>query len=69
MRLLSANMLVCIVKGCQNSFPLQIVATGLERADTELNPDFILHMLPRIEWNALVTMANEVDRISYIICT
>ena len=60
MRLLSANMLVCIVKNCINSFPLQIVATSIEKADTDFNPEFILHILPRLEWSAFINMAKEV---------
>lgn len=60
MRLLAANMLVCIVKGCQNNFPLQIVPTRVEQEESEANVDFVLHMLPRIEYPALVQMAKEV---------
>lgn len=60
MRLLSANMLVCIVKGCANSFPLQIVPTKVEQEESEPNLDLVLNVLPRLEWAALCQMAKEV---------
>ncbi len=66
MRLLAANMLVCIVKGCQNNFPLQIVPTRVEQEESEANVDFVLHMLPRIEYPALVQMAKEVRKRQYL---
>ena len=60
MRLLSANRLICVVKGCTNNFPLQIVPTKVEQEESDCNADFIMHMLPRLEYAALVQMATEV---------
>lgn len=61
MRLLTHNLLVCNVKGCSvNNYPLKIKPTAVEKQETEFNPDFVRHMLPKLDWNALCIAAKDV---------
>jgi hypothetical protein len=62
MRLLTHNMLMCNVKGCStNNFPLQLKATSIQKEESEFNPDFVKHMLPKLDYNALVTACKDVS--------
>merc|ERR1712166_764749 len=61
MRLLTHNMLESPVKGVNERFPLQIESESLEVSEQEFNPDFIVHMFPRLEWTALVEAANTLQ--------
>ncbi|PVV04251.1 hypothetical protein BB560_001251 [Smittium megazygosporum] len=64
MRLLTHNMLKCHVKNCPDqskNFPLRIQEAQIEQIETELNPEFINRMLPRLEWDALVSTAKSID--------
>ena len=61
MRLITHNMLMCNVKGCkQNNFPLHIKAAKVEKLESEFKPDFIKHIIPKLDWKALVIAAKEV---------
>ena len=63
MKLLTANFLTCAVKACKSSsasFPLHFRDAELEQVDMEYNPQFLKNLLPRIEWDALRTVASEV---------
>ena len=61
MRLVTHNILMCNKKGCtQEHFPLHIEATKIEQRASEFNADFIRHMLPKLEWHALVSGAKDV---------
>eukprot|EP01089_Gocevia_fonbrunei_P018860 TRINITY_DN648_c0_g1_i1.p1 TRINITY_DN648_c0_g1~~TRINITY_DN648_c0_g1_i1.p1 ORF type:complete len:123 (-),score=28.49 TRINITY_DN648_c0_g1_i1:80-448(-) len=61
MRLLTQNMLQCNVKGCdKDNFPLTIKATELKREETEFKSDFIVHIIPKLDWDALVKSAKDV---------
>jgi hypothetical protein len=54
-------MLQCHVKGCsKDNFPLKLEEVEVEKEEQEFNPDFIRHMLPKIEWNALRGTAHSV---------
>jgi multifunctional methyltransferase subunit TRM112 len=54
-------MLMCNVKNCKtNNFPLKIKATQVERVESEFRPEFIKHMLNKIDWTALVSAAKDV---------
>jgi len=66
MRLLTHNMLMCSKKSCSRgngttNFPLQIKATKMERQESEFNKEFIVHMLPKLDWPALVKAATELS--------
>lgn len=55
MRILSHNMLMCNVKGCvSNNFPLIIRATQVENIESPFNPEFVINVLPKLDWPALV---------------
>lgn len=50
-------MLVCVVKGCEDNFPLYVEGTKVEQtedyADEEVfNPEFIKSLIERVDWNA-----------------
>lgn len=53
MRLLCHNMLQCHIKGVVNGYPLKIEAEKVETRETDYEPDFLRHIFPRIQWDAL----------------
>eukprot|EP01137_Pigoraptor_chileana_P034724 Opistho-2@27699 len=62
MRLLTHNMLKCHVKGCiKDNFPLRIEVDELVKEEAELNPDFIRHIIGKLDWAALVATAKSLD--------
>lgn len=64
MKLITHNMLQCNVKGCTtNNFPLDIKANEVAKEETEFRPDFIRHMLPKLDWKALVSAAEQVRAV------
>eukprot|EP00656_Telonema_subtile_P001076 TRINITY_DN10514_c0_g1_i1.p2 TRINITY_DN10514_c0_g1~~TRINITY_DN10514_c0_g1_i1.p2 ORF type:complete len:117 (+),score=35.80 TRINITY_DN10514_c0_g1_i1:149-499(+) len=54
-------MLESPVKGVNERFPLQIESESIEITEQEFNPEFIVHMFPRIEWAALVEAASALE--------
>ncbi|CAN7065482.1 unnamed protein product [Brassica oleracea var. botrytis] len=60
MRLIVHNMLTCNIKGVVNKFPLRIEAEKVIKKDVDFNPDFLRHMLAKIEWKALVDGARSM---------
>ena len=65
MKLLTHNMLQCHVKGVRNGFPLAIAASDagaleVEVREADLDADFLRHIVPRLDWGALVTAAGQV---------
>lgn len=71
MRILTHNMLKCNVKNCnKDNFPLKIVSDKIETIESEFNKDFVINVLPKLEWDALVQGAKDVCVIiSYYIFT
>lgn len=67
-RLITHNLLACHVKGCtSNNFPLAFKDVQIELREAEMNPDFLRGFLPKIDWNALVGAAREVNTlVSYL---
>ena len=57
MKLLTHNLLRSNVKGVKKGFPLKIEAIKVEEKETEFNPEFVLSMLERIDWEALKNAA------------
>ncbi|CAM9655621.1 unnamed protein product [Chrysoparadoxa australica] len=55
MRLITHNLLKCNVKGVaqDGGFPLIIEAQEIRNTEQEMDPEFILSMLPKLEWQAL----------------
>ncbi|KAK7542515.1 uncharacterized protein J3D65DRAFT_664880 [Phyllosticta citribraziliensis] len=63
MKLLTLNFLTCARKACKTSaaaFPLHPRDAELEVVETELNLPFISNILPRLDWEAMRTLAAEL---------
>jgi hypothetical protein len=60
MRLLTHNQLICVKAGCVNNYPLQLELKSVEQVETELNPDFIVHILPNVDYKVLHAVATQV---------
>jgi hypothetical protein len=63
MKLLTLNFLTCAVKACKsspNSHPLHPKDAELVQDDIDLNPEMIINVLPRLDWQALRTTSSEV---------
>lgn len=63
MKLLTLNFLTCAVKTCKSSpasFPLHPKEAELEQIETDLNPLFITNILPRLDWDAIKSLSQEV---------
>lgn len=50
----------CGEQGVVNGFPLKIVAKETREQEADFNADFLVHMLPKMEWGALVSAAKEI---------
>lgn len=67
MKLLTTNFLTCAVKACRGTaeaYPLHFSECELESTDIEYNPAFILNIMPRIEWDALVKVCQQLGNHS-----
>ncbi|KAL2152087.1 hypothetical protein VTH82DRAFT_5271 [Thermothelomyces myriococcoides] len=63
MKVLTLNFLTCAVKSCKtaaDSFPLHPKDAELVSDDVELNPQLLVNLLPRLDWNALRITATEL---------
>jgi hypothetical protein len=63
MKLLTLNFLTCARKSCKSSpaaFPLHPREVELEQIEVDLNPLFIRNMLPRLDWEAMRAVTQEV---------
>lgn len=63
MKLLTLNFLTCARKACKQepaAFPLHPREAELERVEMELNPEFLVNVLPRLEWKAIRSLGEEV---------
>jgi multifunctional methyltransferase subunit TRM112 len=66
MKLITANFLTCAVKGCKASpasFPLHFKDAELVLQELDFQPEFIRNIIPRIDWDGLQKMANEVSAV------
>ncbi|KAI8324067.1 Trm112p-domain-containing protein [Martensiomyces pterosporus] len=60
MRLITHNMLKCHVRNCTDpdkQFPLRFENAELEQIEAERNDEFLVRMIPRLDWPALVKTA------------
>lgn len=67
MKVLSINFLTCAVKACKsssNSFPLHPKDAELAQDEIEVNPQFLVNVLPRLDWAALKTTSTEVSWVN-----
>ncbi|KAL8918509.1 MAG: hypothetical protein Q9208_007316 [Pyrenodesmia sp. 3 TL-2023] len=63
MKLLTVNFLTCAVKACKTSaasFPLHFQDAELEQREIEYNPTILQNILPRLDWDAILTVAAEL---------
>lgn len=62
MRLLTHNQLICVVKGCEDNYPLKLTAKKVEQEESEFNPEFILGLLSHLNYQVLYNVAcNDVS--------
>lgn len=67
MKFLTTNFVRCAVKGCdgtENSFPLKYVNCQLQLERQDFNPDFIISMLERLDWDAIIKVAADLGNTS-----
>ncbi|KAM9893904.1 hypothetical protein OXX80_007526 [Metschnikowia pulcherrima] len=67
MKFLTTNFVKCAVKTCDSStesFPLQYSDCQLVQEESEYNADFIVHMLERLDWNAVLKVAADLGNTS-----
>ena len=63
MKFLTTNFVRCAVKGCQtldDLFPLRFSECQLVQQEVDYNPEFICHMLDRLEWPAVLKVAQDL---------
>ncbi|GMG51254.1 unnamed protein product [Ambrosiozyma monospora] len=63
MKFLTTNFVRCAVKSCSTSdksFPLKFEECELEQEEQDFNPDFIISMLERLDWNAIIKVAADL---------
>lgn len=67
MKFLTTNFVKCPIKTCDlsvASFPLQYSECQLVQEEQEFNPEFIVHMLERLDWDAVVQVAKNLGNES-----
>lgn len=63
MKFITTNFVRCAIKTCDGaeaSFPLQYKDCKLELEESDFNPDFIVSMLDRLDWDAVIKVANDL---------
>ncbi|KAI5952516.1 hypothetical protein KGF54_003383 [Candida jiufengensis] len=67
MKFLTTNFVKCAVKGCQSStesFPLKYEECQLVQEEQEFKPVFITHMLDKLDWDAIISVAKDLGNES-----
>ena len=60
MRILTHNTLRCNAKDVVHGYPLQLNVESMEVRETEMNEDFIRHIIPTLNWTAVLVAAEAV---------
>ena len=63
MKFITTNFVKCAIKTCQSStssFPLKFEECQLVQEELEFNPEFISHILERLDWAAIVQVARDL---------
>lgn len=63
MKFLTTNFVRCAVKACNtslDSFPLRYEECQLVQEEADYNPEFICHMLERLDWDAVLKVAADL---------
>ncbi|PRT52789.1 hypothetical protein B9G98_00409 [Wickerhamiella sorbophila] len=67
MKFLTTNFVQCAVQSCARSsdaFPLKYSECQLVQKEIDFDPEFIAHMLQKLDWDALVEVAAELGNSS-----
>ena len=67
MKFLTTNFVKCAVKSCQSSldsFPLKYEECQLVQEEQDYNPEFIVHILDRLDCNAIIQVAKDLGNES-----
>lgn len=67
MKFLTTNFVKCAVKSCDSStdaFPLQFTECQLVQEEQDYNPEFVVNMLERLDWPAVLKVANDLGNNS-----
>jgi hypothetical protein len=67
MKLLTHNFLNCAAKTCKASpdaFPLKFDQVELTSVEMDYNPQFLINVLPRVDWPALLQTAIEAGLLT-----
>lgn len=67
MKFLTTNFVKCAVKSCdgsENSFPLKYENCKLQLEEQDFNPEFIISMLERLDWDAIIKVASDLGNTS-----
>lgn len=63
MKFITTNFVKCAVKSCDSaadSFPLKYTDCDLVQVEQDFNAEFIVHMIQRLDWNALIAVARDL---------
>ncbi|XP_025414223.1 multifunctional methyltransferase subunit TRM112-like protein [Sipha flava] len=61
MKLLTHNLLSSkCLKGVKVGYPLRIVAKDVKISESEYNMEFVLKMIPKLDWKVLVNAAEQI---------
>ncbi|AOA60666.1 Methylation of tRNA, rRNA protein an d transcirption factor [Komagataella phaffii CBS 7435] len=67
MKFLTTNFVRCAIKSCDgavNSFPLKYSEIELVQEEQDFQPEFILGILPRLDWPAILKVAADLGNTS-----
>jgi multifunctional methyltransferase subunit TRM112 len=67
MKILTTNFVKCAVKSCDSStssFPLRYRECQLQQVEQDFQPEFILNILNRVEWDALLAILRDLGNTS-----
>lgn len=69
MKFMTTNFVKCSIKTCDSttdSFPLKYQNCSLVQEEQEFNPEFIVSILDRLEWDAILKVAQDVSYSNYL---
>lgn len=65
MKFMTTNFIKCAIKSCagsDNSFPLKYEECEIQLEEQEFKPEFISHMLDKLEWSAVLQVAQDLGK-------
>lgn len=64
MKFLTTNFVKCSIKTCDastESFPLKYQNCNLVQEEQDFNPEFLVSVLDRLDWDAVLKVARDVS--------